>query len=108
MAREFAQPFYRSKRWKTTRRVYIDSVNGLCERCLVKGYHQPGEILHHKVELTPKNIADDAIALGSGNLEYLCHRCHDDEHLIKHGNTAAGVRFDQSGNLVERYTPHGK
>lgn len=102
MAQDFAIPFYNSARWKKCRRGYISSVNGLCERCLKAGRYVPGEIVHHKVELTARNIGDENIALSWGNLELLCQDCHNAEHMTRHGNTAAGLAFDEQGNLMQR------
>ena len=102
MAQDFARPLYNSKRWKKCRRGYISSVNGLCERCLKAGHYVPGEIVHHKIELTARNVHDECIALSWGNLELLCQECHNVEHMTKHSNTAAGLGFDKQGNLMQR------
>ena len=80
MAQEFARAFYNSMAWKQTRTAYMKSVGGLCERCLSKGLYNPADIVHHRTELTPKNITDVDIALGFENLEALCRRCHAEEH----------------------------
>jgi 5-methylcytosine-specific restriction endonuclease McrA len=75
---------------------------GLCVRC-----GRPGEIVHHKIHLTPQNINDPSIALGEDNLELLCRDCH----AIVHEEiqpTAAGLMFDANGNLVEREAQHGE
>jgi 5-methylcytosine-specific restriction endonuclease McrA len=77
-------------------------VNGLCERCLKAGQYVPGYILHHKIELTPRNINEPGIAFGWDNLELLCIDCHNEEHLQLHGNTAAGLMFDDDGNLIAK------
>lgn len=102
MAREFAIAFYNSRRWKMCRRGYIDSVNGLCERCLKAGRYMPGEMLHHRVELTARNINNCSITLSWDNLEYLCATCHQTHHATKYGNTAAGLAFDDEGRLITK------
>src|SRR5665647_3234363 len=102
MALPFAIKFYASKQWKQTRAGYIDSVNGLCERCKRAGYHVPGYIVHHKEELKPHNINDPNIALSWDNLEYLCLVCHQIHHAEKYGNTAVGLKFGDDGKLMER------
>jgi 5-methylcytosine-specific restriction endonuclease McrA len=102
MAQDFARPLYNSKRWQKCRRGYISSVNGLCERCLKAGHYVPGEIVHHKIELTARNIGDENIALRWGNLELLCATCHQLHHATKYGNTAPGLKFDESGVLIQR------
>ena len=78
--RDFAKRFYKSKAWQTTRDAYASSVGGLCERCLMAGLCVPGEIVHHKIPLTPDNISDPNISLSWNNLELLCRDCHGKEH----------------------------
>ena len=77
---EFNNPFYKTVAWKRCREAYAKSVGGLCERCLAKGMYVPGEIVHHKVHLTPKNITDPNVSLNWDNLELVCRKCHGDEH----------------------------
>ena len=50
----YAESFYNSHAWKDCRRAYSKSVGGLCERCLQRGIYSPGEIVHHKVHITPE------------------------------------------------------
>lgn len=78
--REFAEQFYKSKAWRETRKAYAKGRAGLCERCLARGIYRPGEIVHHKVHLTPENISDPLVSLCWDNLELLCRDCHGDEH----------------------------
>ena len=78
--RDFAKPFYSSTAWENTRRSYIKSVGGLCERCLAKGIYRAGVIVHHKVHLSPENINDPDVTLNWNNLELLCRDCHGAEH----------------------------
>lgn len=40
----------------------------------------PGDQVHHKKHLTPKNINDPEITLNWDNLELLCLDCHRKEH----------------------------
>lgn len=80
MAREFAKGFYKSKSWQYTRDAYVKSAGGLCERCLHDGIYKPGEIVHHKQELTPDNINNPDISLSWDNLELLCRDCHGKAH----------------------------
>lgn len=80
MAREFAKAFYKSKAWQRTRDAYAKSKGGLCEECLARGVYKPGEIVHHKNELTPENINDTAVSLAWDNLELLCRDCHGKIH----------------------------
>ena len=80
MAREFAKSLYSSESWHKCREGYRKSVGGLCERCLAKGLYIPGEIVHHKVHITPQNIRDPGITMSWNNLELLCRDCHAAEH----------------------------
>lgn len=52
----------------------------MCERCLRRGILTHGEIVHHKIELTPENIDDPGITLNWDNLELLCRFCHAEVH----------------------------
>ena len=78
--RDFAAEFYASKAWKETRKAFTKSKGGLCERCLSKGIYKAGEIVHHKIHLSPNNINDPNITLSWGNLELVCRDCHGEEH----------------------------
>lgn len=83
MAKEFAQEFYHSKKWKECRKSYIaqrvEVDGGMCEICR----KELGYIVHHKTALTPQNINNPDITLNHCKLEYVCKRCHDD--LDGHG-----------------------
>lgn len=74
--RDFAKGFYNSPAWKHCRVTYAQSKAGLCERCLSKGIYKPGEIVHHKIHLTPENINDESVTLAWDNLQLLCRDCH--------------------------------
>ena len=78
--REFAEKFYKSNAWQCCREAYAGHVGHLCERCLKRGKIEPGEIVHHKVYLTPENINDPAITTGLDNLVSLCRECHKARH----------------------------
>ena len=77
---KFAESFYYSPAWKSTRVAYAKSKGGLCERCLARGVYRAGEIVHHKIHLTPTNIHDPSIALSWDNLELLCREHHAEAH----------------------------
>ena len=94
--REFARSFYLSKAWRTTRDYIFARDMGLCVRC-----GKPGEIVHHKIHLTPENINNPDISLSADNLELLCRDCHALEHIAELP-TAAELMFDEQGNLIER------
>ena len=80
MAKAFAKSFYSSKAWQTCRNEYAKKVHHLCENCLKQGIYKPGEIVHHKIEVTPLNINRPEITLNHNNLEMLCRECHKKRH----------------------------
>lgn len=93
--KEFATSFYKSKAWQKCRAAYAKSVGGLCEQCLKAGLVKPGDIVHHKVKLTPDNINDPAVALSWDNLELLCRDCHAKAH-----GTARRYKVDEMGRVT--------
>ena len=102
MAKEWAKSFYKSKEWRECREAYIQSVNGLCERCLGKDIVKPGYIVHHIEHLTPENIDDPEVTLNWNNLEYVCKECHDREHFLTEPEvTREGLEFNECGKLVK-------
>lgn len=96
----WAKKFYHSKAWQDCRDGYIQSVHGLCERCLSKEVIKPGKIVHHKELLTPQNINNPNIALNWNKLEYVCQDCHNREHMSKHSATREDVMFNENGDLI--------
>lgn len=100
MAQEWAKGFYNSKAWQVCRKSYISKRicldGGLCERC----HEAPGYILHHKIHLTETNIQNPDIALNHCNLEYLCKKCHDNEHFCEIHDTKQAVSLDCNGRIV--------
>jgi len=98
-----ADAFYKTTSWIKTRNAYAASVGHLCERCLSRGRYEPGEIVHHKIHLTPENFADPAISLNWDNLELLCRKCHADEHPEVYGRKNK-CRFitDEFGRISPR------
>lgn len=97
MARDFSKKFYNSKAWKITRRNFIASKMGICERC-----GKPNSVqVHHKEYLTPLNIGNPDVTLNFDNLELLCRECHQKEHHEKYSPAAWGLEFDQNGDLIK-------
>lgn len=94
--REFAREFYLSKEWRAAREYIVRRDSGLCVRC-----NGIGEIVHHKIPLTPENIHDPSITLAEENLELLCRGCHGAEHATD-PPADRELMFDDFGNLVER------
>lgn len=95
-----AKRFYRSTTWHRTRELYIDSVDGLCERCRAAGLYTPGKIVHHKIYLDDIKLQDPEIALSFDNLELLCQDCHNKEHMKR--LPTRRYSFDASGNLIKQ------
>lgn len=96
MARDFAAKFYASRAWEQTRLAFLQSKHFLCERC-----QGPATTVHHRVYLTPSNIADPEIALGWQNLEAICPGCHHIEH---YGGEVVrdDVCFNSNGELIKK------
>lgn len=80
MAQDYAKDFYNSRAWKNCRAAYAKSQSYLCERCRAKGIYKSGEIVHHKIHLTPENVNDPTVTLNWDNLRLLCRDCHALEH----------------------------
>lgn len=78
--KDYAKKLYKSKAWQKCRDNYYRQVGGLCERCLKKGMIVPGEIVHHRIYITPENVNNPAITLDPANLELVCRDCHAEEH----------------------------
>lgn len=75
--KEYAKQFYLSAAWRRTRDAYFRYRCGICERC-----GAAGDIVHHKVRITPANIGDPHVTLNFDNLELLCQDCHNKEHFL--------------------------
>lgn len=93
---DYAEKFYKSKRWQKTRAAYISYRQGLCERCLARGQYSSGEIVHHKIHITPENINDPNVALSFDNLQLVCRACHAELHSAKEG---ARFTLDEQGRV---------
>ena len=78
--KEYAESFYKSKQWQSTRAAYLKSVGGLCERCLRNGRYKAAVIVHHKKHIDPQTIRDPRITLCWDNLEAVCRECHAELH----------------------------
>lgn len=97
----YAEKFYKSKQWERCRKSFIATLKDkTCPRCK----ERKGKIVHHKNEITPENINEPMITLNHDNLEYLCQKCHTQEHL-KDKSTKDDVEFDESGNLIQKKSP---
>jgi thymidine kinase len=96
VAREFAKPFYNSTAWKYKRKEILKRDNYTCRDCDGRATE-----VHHKKELTPKNINDIRIALGNDNLVSLCHDCHK-KITLNRCDVQEGYIFDEHGQVVPR------
>ena len=90
------QAFYGSPEWKRCRAAYRKKARGLCEMCLKQGLCRPGEIVHHKIELTPENIGDPAVSLNYDNLILLCR----DHHAEVHDKNPKRYKVDEFGHVT--------
>lgn len=94
--KDFASRFYSSVAWAQCREAYRKSVGGLCERCLRNGLYTPGEIVHHKIHITPDNIDNPLVVLNWDNLELLCRPCHG----LAHGGKR--YKINKDGKVIPR------
>ena len=78
--KEYAEKFYKSKKWQKVRAYVWGRDKGLCQRCLRNHIIKAGDTVHHITEITPENITDETIALNPDNLETLCRDCHAAVH----------------------------
>lgn len=97
-SRKIAYKFYGTPAWRNCSKAYKKSVGGLCEKCKAKGLIVPGEIVHHKIELTAENIDDPSITLSWSNLELVCRSCHSEVH----GFTKRRYVVDEMGRVMGR------
>ena len=103
MHQQFANAFYGSQAWKNCRAAYRKARGNLCERCLARGLITAGTRemplqVHHKVELTPENSNDPRVTLSWDNLQLLCKRCHDEQHMDERKRWIV----DEDGRVVIR------
>lgn len=94
--KEYAQSLYSSKAWQHTRETYKKKVGGLCELCWARGIIKPGEIVHHKIPISPENINDPEIALNFDNLQLVCRDCHAQIHDRKKRR----YKLDDMGRVI--------
>lgn len=101
MAGTNARHLYDSKAWADTRKAYMKSVGGLCERCSDKGLIVPAEVVHHKVPLTEENVSDTTVSLSWDNLQALCRKCHAEVHDdIYRERTGRRYKVDEQGHII--------
>jgi len=96
--KDYARQFYSSKQWQRTRKAYAKSKLNLCEVCLSKGIIKPGEIVHHKIHLTPDNINNPLVTLDWNNLQLVCRDCHAEIHELNQRKRR--YKIDSCGNVI--------
>lgn len=94
--KDYAKSLYKSKAWQKTREAYARSVGGLCEICWKNGVLRPGEIVHHKIHITPDNINDPSITLSFDNLQLVCR----DHHAQIHDRRQRRYKVDELGRVT--------
>lgn len=94
--KDYAKQFYLSSAWVACRTAYKKQAGGLCEVCAKKGLIVPGEIVHHKIHITPNNIHDPNITLSFQNLELVCRSCHAEIH----GKKKKRYKVDEYGTVT--------
>ena len=97
--KDFAARLYSSRAWKDCRQAYRKSVGGLCEVCLAKGLYKPGDMVHHKIHLTPNNINNPAITLDWNNLQLVCRDGHAEIHEKTHEKKWWRFTIDDGGRV---------
>jgi 5-methylcytosine-specific restriction endonuclease McrA len=103
MAKPYARQFYSSKAWQDCRNEYAKKVHHLCENCLRQGIYKPGEIVHHRIEISPLNIDRPEITLNHKNLELLCRECHALRHDGKTGWKVYNRKRRKAKESTRRY-----
>ena len=99
--RQFDQSFYRSVAWRLTREAYKSRVGGLCEVCWENGIVKPGELVHHKIPLSPENIDDTNITLNPDNLQCVCRDCHAKLHEDQYDSRRRRrYKLDELGRVI--------
>lgn len=93
--KKYAESFYKSRTWQSTREAYSKSVGYLCEDCLQHGLVTAGEIVHHVKPITRDNIGNPDITLNWENLRLLCRACHERTHRRK----ASRYTVDELGHV---------
>lgn len=71
-----------SHEWQQLRHRKLESVRGLCERCLSQKLYVPATEIHHIVPVETATTIEDMrqLCFGWNNLQAVCHDCHQQEH----------------------------
>ena len=87
--------FYSSPAWKKFSESIRRQRHYVCEKC-----GQPGNVVHHRIPLTERNVNDPTISLNPGNMQLLCRECHERHHNRAAKQPKRTVLFDEQGNVV--------
>ena|SRR5690625_1812278 len=88
---------YHTQKWRKLRKLKYGIEHGICEWC-----NAPGDIVDHIEEITEENANDPEITFNLDNLQLLCLSCHNKKTFKKHFSIREGLRFDETGQLVEK------
>lgn len=97
MAKEYAKAFYNSKAWQQAREMALMRDRYMCQ---CDGCTNVAEEVHHKIEITEKNINDVKVTLNQDNLISLCSECHKritKEAHRKQKKILQAITFDEKG-----------
>ncbi len=94
--KDYAERFYKSQAWQKTRAAYFSARQGLCEICREQGRITPGEIVHHKIVLTPDVIDNPDVTLNWSNLQLVCR----EHHAELHDRRKRRYKFDELGHVI--------
>ena len=78
--KDYAERFYKSRKWQKVRQYVWTRDKGLCQNCLKNGLIKGGDTVHHIIEINPENITNEEISLNPDNLVTLCRDCHAAMH----------------------------
>lgn len=71
--------FYKTKEWRTLRKVRRRIDNNECQNCRRLGKYSQADAVHHLQEVR----VNPSLALNLTNLECICKTCHNKEHPEK-------------------------
>lgn len=78
--KQYAERFYKSKKWQKVRALVWARDKGLCQECLRNNIIKAGDTVHHIIAISPETITDESITLNMDNLETVCRDCHAKVH----------------------------
>ena len=102
VAKDWREKFYESKAWEVCRDAFAKNHSGICERCFAEGRYRAGEIVRHKIELTPETARDVDIAMDWNNLELVCAECYEETAWKRTGKKA--IRSKSAGMTASLMT----